>query len=70
MHDELKSGIDRPRRSQYPLLVLIIMLLAIAGYFYRRSGTPLRGPGMETRTSSVDRVTPGVQTDTKRAARS
>jgi len=53
MHDELRPGVDRPRRGQYALLVLLITLLAIAGYFYRRSGEPLRGPGMEMRTSSL-----------------
>ncbi len=36
MHDELRPGIDRPRRGQYVLLVPIITLLAVAGYFFRR----------------------------------
>ncbi len=47
MHEDLKPGVDRPRRGQYVLVVLIIALLAIAGYLYRRSGEPQRGPGMD-----------------------
>ena len=42
MHDELRTGIDRPRGRQYLLLLLIITLMAIAGYFYRRERSPLR----------------------------
>jgi hypothetical protein len=42
MHDELRAGIDRPRGRQYVILVLIITLVAIVAYFYRRSGPPLR----------------------------
>lgn len=47
MQDELKPGVDRPRRGQYVIAVLIIVLLTIAAYFYRRSGEPLpeRRPG-------------------------
>lgn len=51
MHDELRPGMDRPRRGQYVVLVLIITLLAVVGYFYRRGGTPLPGPGGDTTTS-------------------
>jgi len=67
MRDELVPGVDRPRRGQYVLGVLIIALLAIAGYFYRRSREPLPGPGMEAPTSSFDRVTEVVQREPKRA---
>lgn len=42
MHDDLRTGIDRPRGRQYALLLLIITLMAIAGYFYRRERSPLR----------------------------
>ncbi len=52
MHDELRPGIDRPRRGQYVVLVLIITLLTIAGYFYRRGGAPLPGPGSGASSSS------------------
>ena len=54
MHDELRPGVDRPQRRQYVILVLLITLLAIAGYFYRRGGTPLPGPGSEGTTSRVE----------------
>lgn len=40
MHDELRPGVDQPRRGQYVVLVLIITLLAVIGYFYRRNGSP------------------------------
>jgi heme/copper-type cytochrome/quinol oxidase subunit 2 len=40
MHDELRAGIDRPRGRQYIVLVLVIVLLTIVAYFYRRSGPP------------------------------
>jgi len=55
MRDELIPGVDRPRRRQYLVAVVIIMLLTIAGYYYRVSGEPLRGPDMETRTSRTER---------------
>ncbi len=42
MHDELRTGVDRPRGSQYVWLVAIITLMAIAGYWYRRDAAPLR----------------------------
>lgn len=55
MQDELRAGVDRPRRGQYVLAMLFITLLAIAGYLYRRSGEPRPGAGVEARTSSFDR---------------
>lgn len=58
MHDELKPGIDRPRRGQYVVLVLIVTLLAIAGYFYRRAGTPLPGAGHDATTGRVTGIAP------------
>ncbi len=60
MRDELIPGVDRPRRRQYLVAVVIIMLLTIAGYCYRVSGEPLRGPDMETRTSRTERESLGV----------
>jgi len=43
MHDELRPGVDRPRRGQYVIGVLLITLLTIAAYLYRRSGEWLPG---------------------------
>ena len=58
MHDEIKAGIDRPFGRQYIVLVLIITLLAIAAYFYRRSGPP-RQLQAEPMPSSMG-VVPGI----------
>ena len=60
MHDELRPGVDRPRRGQYVVLVLIITLLAVLGYFYRRGGMPLPGPAGEATTSRVEGVERGT----------
>jgi hypothetical protein len=65
MREELRPGVDRPRRSQYVLAVLIIILLAIAGFLYRRSGEPLPGPGVDVRMNSFDRVIDGYQSGTR-----
>lgn len=62
MHDELRPGMDRPRRGQYVVLVLIITLLAVVGYFYRRGGTPLPGPGGEATTSRVEGAVMRIRT--------
>jgi len=67
MHDELRPGVDRPRRNQYVLAVLVIILMAIAGFLYRRSGEPLPGPGYDARMNSVDRVIDGYQSGTRPA---
>ncbi|WP_373058686.1 hypothetical protein [Gemmatimonas sp.] len=67
MREELRPGVDRPRRSQYVLVVLIIILLAIAGFLYRRSGVPLPGSGVDARVSRFDRVIDGDQSGTRLA---
>jgi len=64
MHDELRPGVDQPRRSQYVLVVLIVILLAIGGFVYRRSSEPLPGPGVDARMNIIDRISDGDQSGT------
>ncbi len=69
MHDELRPGVDRPRGAQYVWAILIILLLAIAGSLYLRSGEKRPGSGMEARTSSRGLVGDGSPYQSHRSER-
>ncbi len=37
MDDNLQPGVDRPRRMQYVIAVIVIMVLSAVAYFYKRA---------------------------------
>jgi len=59
MDDQLTPGVDRPRGRQYGVLVLIITLIAVAAYFYRRGGPPRRVDPVPVQGAATQSVVSG-----------